>query len=139
MTNTRENTKAYLVGGGIASLASAAYLVRNAAVPGKNIRILEESKVGGSLDASGSHENGYSMRGSRMYGAAYVLSHELLSSIPSLDDPARSVSQDMLAFWQSTPWDARTRLVDRGRILDSSDFGLSNRDRADLIGLMMRP
>ncbi|MGA8053284.1 MAG: oleate hydratase, partial [Burkholderiales bacterium] len=72
MTNAREATKAYLVGGGIASLAAAAYLIRDGRVPGKNIHILEESRLGGSLDASGSPEQGYSIRGTRMYGAAYV-------------------------------------------------------------------
>jgi oleate hydratase len=138
MTNTRENTKAYLVGGGIASLASAAYLVRNAAVPGKNIRILEESKVGGSLDASGSHENGYSMRGSRMYGAAYVLMHELLSSIPSIDDPKKSVSQDTLDFWEAAPWDAKARLVENRRIVNAAEMGFTNKDRVDLIEFMVR-
>ncbi len=42
----------YLVGAGIASLAAAAFLIRDGDIPGQNITILEESsKIGGSLDA----------------------------------------------------------------------------------------
>ena len=45
-------TAIYLVGGGIASMAAAAFLIRDADVPGHNITIFEESaKIGGSLDA----------------------------------------------------------------------------------------
>ena len=41
MTNMRDSAKAHLVGGGIASLAAAVYLIRDGHVPGKNIHILE--------------------------------------------------------------------------------------------------
>ena len=55
---TREQTIAdghfYLVGGGIASLAAAAFLIRDADVPGCLITILEAlDKPGGSLDGLG--------------------------------------------------------------------------------------
>ncbi len=47
--------KAYLVGGGIGSLAAAAFMVRDAGLPGENITILEAAAVmGGSLDGAGS-------------------------------------------------------------------------------------
>jgi len=138
MTSTSPNLKATLVGGGIASLAAAVYLIRDGQVPGRNIQILEESQLGGSLDASGSPEQGYSMRGSRMYGAAYVLMQQLLSSIPSIDNPSRSVAQDMLAFSEEVPWDAKARLVENGKIVNASDLGLSNKDRVDLIDFMLR-
>ena len=60
------NTAIYLVGGGIASMAAAAFLIRDADIPGHNITILEEStKIGGSLDAAGSAADGYIMRGGR--------------------------------------------------------------------------
>ncbi len=127
----------HLVGGGIAGLASAAYLLRDGHVPGQDIRILESSRVGGSLDAAGSAERGYSMRGSRMFGPAYVLTYELLDGIPSLDDPDKSVAQDIFEFWQSTPWYDRARLVEGGKIVDASAWGLRNVDRADLVKLML--
>ena len=53
-------TKAYLVGGGgIASLADAAYLIRDADLSGENIHIIVEELdvVGGSLDGQGAPED----------------------------------------------------------------------------------
>jgi len=138
MANVRGNAKAYLVGGGIASLAAAVYLIRDGNIPGKNIHILEASQIGGSLDASGSPEKGYSMRGSRMYGTAYVLTYALLENIPSLDDPGKSVTQDMLEFWKSTPWDTKARLVENAKIVDHHSLGLDNMDRVDLVKLMFQ-
>ena len=46
-----ENKTAYLIGGGLASLAAACFLVRDAQMEGKRIHILEkESHPGGALD-----------------------------------------------------------------------------------------
>jgi oleate hydratase len=53
-------TNVYLVGSGIASLASAVYLIKDAKVPGENIHIMEQDKViGGCLDGAGGEEEGY--------------------------------------------------------------------------------
>jgi len=47
-------SKAYLVGGGIGSLAAAAFMIRDGSLPGGNISILEAAPIlGGSLDGSG--------------------------------------------------------------------------------------
>ena len=49
-----ETSKAYLVGGGIGSLAAAAFMIRDGKLPGKNISILEAAPImGGSLDGAG--------------------------------------------------------------------------------------
>jgi oleate hydratase len=130
--------RCHIVGAGIAGLASAVSLLRDGGVPGTDIHLLEAApQPGGSLDAAGSAEHGYAMRGSRMFGPAYVLTYELLDTIPSLDDPGRSVAQDTFEFWRATPWYDRTRLVEHGRIVDGGDWGLRNRDRADLVKLMV--
>jgi oleate hydratase len=56
--------KAYLVGGGIGSLAAAAFMIRDGDMAGENITIFETLPLlGGSLDAAGNAEDGYSMRG----------------------------------------------------------------------------
>src|SRR5690606_12098475 len=72
MNTTAQGPSVTLVGGGIAALAAAVYLVRDGYVAGSRVRILEEEALGGSLDASGSADEGFSMRGTRMYGAAVV-------------------------------------------------------------------
>ncbi len=60
--------KIYLVGGGIASLSAAAFMIRDGDILGHNITILEElGTIGGSLDGSGSHQDGYVLRGGRMF------------------------------------------------------------------------
>ena len=138
MNTPAQGPRAFLVGGGIAALAAAVYLLRDGHFPGASVRILEEESLGGSLDASGAAELGFSMRGSRMYGAAYELMYELLSYIPSLDDPDKSVTQDTLDFWVEAPWHDKARLVEQGRIVDAAAFGLANKDRVDLIGFMLR-
>ena len=45
--------KAYFIGGGIGSLAGAAFLIRDAQLPGRDIMIYEaQPLVGGSLDGA---------------------------------------------------------------------------------------
>ena len=42
-------TKAYLVGGGIGSLAAAAFMIRDGNIPGANISILEAAPIMGEV------------------------------------------------------------------------------------------
>ncbi|WP_260328577.1 oleate hydratase [Streptomyces sp. Ag109_O5-1] len=66
MTDAPQQSRAYFVGGGIASLAAAAFLIRDGGFPGQNIHILEELPVtGGSMDGRGGSA-GYVSRGGRM-------------------------------------------------------------------------
>jgi oleate hydratase len=52
-------SKAYLVGGGIGSLAAAAFMIRDGNLPGRNISILEAAPImGGSLDGAGDPVSG---------------------------------------------------------------------------------
>ena len=115
-------TKAYLVGGGIASLASAAYLLRDGHIPGENIHILEESdQIGGSMGAHGSPETGYIMRGGRMFDEeAYTCTYDLLSFIPSLSDPNKTVKEEMFEFNKKITSSSKSRLVKNGKKVDVS-------------------
>ena len=89
----RSSTKVYLVGGGIASMAAAAFMIRDGDILGHNITIFEElDKMGGSLDGSGSPENGYVLRGGRMLESKYLCTFGLFSSIPTLDG-SKTVTQ----------------------------------------------
>ena len=84
--HAQDGTVVYLVGGGIASLAAAAFLIRDGNIPGHNIKILEESaRLGGSLDAAGSPQDGYVMRGGRMLESKYLCTYDLFCrSLPSM-------------------------------------------------------
>lgn len=134
----REGTKAYLVGGGIASLAAAAFLVRDGGLAGENISVFEETKMtGGSLDGGGAPEGGYVLRGGRMFtDEAYTCTYDLLSSIPSLTDPRKTVRDEIRVFNEENKSHSRSRLVRGGAKVDVSTLGLSNRDKLGLIELM---
>ena len=129
--------KVYLVGGGIASLASAAYFIRYSNTPGNHIHILEELNIaGGSMDASGTPETGYVMRGGRMLNFSYLCTYDLLSFIPSLTDPKKTVLDEINTFNAAIKSHSLARLVDGGKIVDVSSMGFSNEDRLDLMEMM---
>ena len=80
-----EERKAYIVGVGIAGLSAAAFLVRDAQMPGKNITVYDQLPVfGGSMDAAGSAANGYVSRGERELEPYMECLWDLFRSIPSL-------------------------------------------------------
>ena len=133
-----EGRKAYMVGGGIGSLAAAAFLVRDAGVPGPNITIYEAMPVlGGSLDGGGNPEEGYTLRGGRMLTFDnYECTWGLFRSIPSLNHPGKTVFDETMEFNELHKSDARARLVDRNRAkVDVESMGFSMQDRFELLEL----
>jgi oleate hydratase len=133
--------KAWLAGGGIASLAAAVFLIRDGRMPGDNITIFEQSDIaGGSLDGGGEAEKGYVIRGGRMLNFTYYCTYQLLSSIPSLTSPGLSVHEEIVAFNQRVKTHANARLVDKyGKIIDVSKLGFDEQDRIDLVCLLAKP
>jgi oleate hydratase len=139
MSNATRNGRAYLVGSGIASLAAAAYLIRDGGYPGTAIEIFDESALaGGSLDGAGSPESGYRLRGGRMLNFTYVCTYDLFSFIPSLRDPGLTVLDEIEAFNARNPTRAASRLVEKGVATDVSSMGFSVRDRLDLLAISAR-
>jgi len=141
MTEKRvdDNAAVYLVGGGIASLAAAAFLIRDGDIPGRNITILEESaKIGGSLDAAGTPADGYVMRGGRMFESKYLCTFGLLSSIPTLDD-SKTVTQEILDWNETMKTSSKSRLFRNGRRVDAPKFGLSEKHILTLERLELEP
>jgi len=137
-----ERGKAYLVGGGIASLSAAILLIRDGGFPGRNIRIIEELRVaGGALDGSGDPVNGYVTRGGRMFTEeTYVCFWNVMQSVPSLDNPAKSVKDQVWAFNDEWRGDSHARLIDKNHhILDASDLGFNLHDRLELMRLLATP
>ncbi|MCK9395569.1 MAG: oleate hydratase [Methylobacter sp.] len=133
-----DKRKAYFVGSGIASLAGAAFLIRDGLVPGDNIHIFEELKItGGSLDGGGSADKGYVIRGGRMIEEHYVCTYDLFATIPSLTDSAKSVKDEIVEFSHKYVSASRCRLVRDGKKVDVSSFELSEKDRLDLFALLI--
>ncbi|NHA03381.1 oleate hydratase [Mucilaginibacter sp. HC2] len=140
MKNTNDIGKhphVYLVGGGIASLAAAAYFIRDGEIPADQITIFEEMNIaGGSLDGGGTAENGYVLRGGRMLNFSYHCTYDLFSFIPSLTDPDVTVLEEIKAFNKKIKTHAGARVVEGGSIIDVSSMGFSNKDRLDLMEMM---
>ncbi len=84
--------KAHLIGGGLASLAAAVYLIKEGGVDGSDICIYEaRDQLGGALPAAGSAETGYIFPGSRVFEWQYRCAMDLFSIIPSASDPRKSI------------------------------------------------
>lgn len=131
-------TKAYLVGGGIGSLAAAAFMIRDGNLPGENISILEALPIlGGSMDGAGNPETGYSMRGGRMLTTDnYECTWDLYKSIPSLNHEGKTVFDETLEFNKQHKANSMARLVDRRRaIVPVTSMGFTMQDRMDLLKL----
>ncbi|MGG7178296.1 oleate hydratase [Clostridium paraputrificum] len=137
-----EDKQVYFVGGGLASLAGAAYLVRDCNFKGENIHIIEGMHIlGGSNDGAGDPVNGFICRGGRMLNEeTYENFWELFSSVPSLDMPGKSVTEEILNFDHLHPTHAQARLIDKnGVIQDVKSMGFNNADRMTLGKLMITP
>ena len=95
-----EQSKAYFVGGGIGSLAAAAFMIRDGNVPGEQISILEATPImGGSLDGAGDPVAGYSLRGGCMLTTDnYECTWNLYKSIPSLHNKSTTVFDETVEF-----------------------------------------
>jgi len=133
------NTKVFLVGGGIASLAAAVFLIRDGDIQGCNITILEElDTIGGSLDGSGSAEAGYVLRGGRMLESKYLCTFDLFSSIPTLDD-RQTVTEETFAWNETMKTSSKSRLVRNGKRQTAPAFGLSERHILTIERLALEP
>nr|NQU92650.1 oleate hydratase [Bacteroidota bacterium] len=133
--NAKES-KIYLVGSGIASLASAVYLIKDAGVPGGNIHILEKDKIaGGACDGAGDKEEGFVVRGGRMHEMHYECYWDLLSYIPSLEDPNTFVRDESYDFNKRFVSNGQARLIKDGKKVDVSSYGLSLKQQADFLKL----
>lgn len=134
------NCKAFIVGGGIAGLACAVYLIRESGFNGHNITVFNRDSVsGGALDGSGSAETGYLIRGGRMHEERFVCTWDLLSGIPTLHNPELSVTQEIFAFNKQVVTCSHSRLLRAGKKMGVSSYGLSKRDIFDLLRLNLTP
>lgn len=129
-----ENRKAYIVGGGIAGLATAAFLVDDAGMPGSNITILEKhNDVGGCMDGT-RNESGYLCRGERELEPYMECLWYLYSKVPSLENEGRTVLDDIVDFNREEPIHSECRaMVNQGEIYSKiHDYKLSPKDMADM-------
>jgi len=139
MDTNPDERQVYLVGGGIASLAAAAFLIRDGDILGQNITILEESNtLGGSLDGSGSPEKGYVLRGGRMLESKYLCTFDLFSSIPTLHG-TKTVTQEIFDWNEVLKTSSKSRLFRNGQRQIAPPFGLREHHIVTLERLALEP
>ena len=141
MTIDPKQAHLWIVGGGIAGMAAAAFAIRDAGVPGENVHILEElGHVGGAMDAVDSPAMPGAMvtRGARMFcEEVYQTTWDLFSQIPSLENPDVTVREEILDWNDKHETHGKTRLADaRHRVLNAADYGLTTRDRFEITRML---
>ncbi len=141
MKTGNKQSRAYLVGGGIASLAGAIYLIRDGKFKGKNITIFEaKCLMGGSLDAKKDYaKDAYIMTGHRILAKnAFECTYDLLSCIPTIKDKKISLKEEIDNFNDKIKTYTKARLIERGEIVNSHDLGLRWKDKWDLAKVFFR-
>ncbi|WP_430390786.1 oleate hydratase [Dyella sp. 20L07] len=133
--------KAWIIGGGIAGLAAAFYLIRDGHMPAGNITIIEGLDVeGGSLDGAGNAQEGYIVRGGREMNWNYDNFWDLFQDVPALELPEGfSVLDEYRLVNDADPNWSKARLMHKqGHIKDFSTFGLNKSQQWELIRLLLR-
>ncbi|MGN1388016.1 MAG: oleate hydratase [Bulleidia sp.] len=123
-----EKRRAYIIGGGIAGLSAAVYLVDDIHMPGENIQILEESEaIGGSMDGAGNAGTGYLCRGERELEPNMECLWDICSRIPSLRHEGRTVLDDVWDYNYEHPLHNEYRLVVQGKSIPCHDFSMDQK------------
>jgi len=131
-----ENKTAWFVGGGLASLAGAAFLIRDGHMAGDKITILEELKLpGGALDGLNVPEKGFVIRGGRELEDHMECEWDLFRSIPSLEIEGASVLDEFRWVNKSDPNYSLQRLTQRqGQdVPDKALLTLNDKAQKDLL------
>lgn len=107
-----DKVSAYLIGSGIASLAAAAFLIRDGQVSGERIHILEELPLpGGSLDGIKRPDAGFVIRGGREMESHFECLWDLFRSIPSLEEEDASVLDEFYWLNKEDPNSSECRII----------------------------
>jgi len=135
-----ENKSAWFVGSGLAALAGAAFLVRDAQMAGDKITILEELDLaGGALDGIKEPEKGFIIRGGREMENHFECLWDLFRSIPSLEIKDASVLDEFYWLNKDDPnYSLQRATVNRGEDAHTDGlFGLSGKAQKEVIQLFL--
>lgn len=109
-----ENKKAYIIGGGLAGLSAAVFLIRDGRMPGKNITILEELNIpGGGCDGIKDQRLGYVIRGGREMESHFECLWDMYRSIPSLKQEGLSVLDEFYYLNMDDPSSSPVRVTEK--------------------------
>lgn len=135
-----ESKRAWIVGSGIAGLSAAAFLVRDAQMPGKNITILEELKLpGGALDGLKVPEKGFVIRGGREMESHFECLWDLFRSVPSIEEEDASVLDEFYRLNKRDPnYSLQRATIERGQDANTGKtFTVSEKAQKEMIKLFL--
>lgn len=137
-----ESKSAYLIGSGLASLAAAAFLVRDGQMEGKRIHILEKDSIaGGACDGYRYDDVGFVIRGGREVDNRYECLWDLFHSVPSLEKEGASVLDEFYWLNKHDPNSSLMRAtVNRGEDAHTDGkFALSDKGMQEIMRLFFTP
>jgi oleate hydratase len=135
-----DEKSAYIVGAGLAGLSAAAFLIRDAQMDGKRIRIIEAAKLpGGAMDGIKDPRRGFMCRGERELEDHMECLWDLFRSIPSLEVEGASVLDEFYWLDKDDPnINLRRTTQNRGEPHETDGMlTLSKRAQGELIKLSL--
>ena len=136
-----DQKSAYIIGGGLAGLATAVFLVRDGQMSGEKIHIYEELPTpGGSLDGEKRANIGFVTRGGREMENHFETMWDMYRSIPSLEIEDASYLDEFYWLDKDDPNSSNTRLIyNRGQRVPTDGLYTLDEKSKELIDLVLTP
>jgi len=140
-SNGIKHQRAHIIGGGIAGLSAAAFLVTDAGMPAHHVTIYDSLPiVGGSMDAAGNARVGYTSRGERELEAYMECLWYVCSKVPSLQTPGLTILDESHHANVREPIHSHYRLMEKqGKLYDASGPLMSGEDAKRMQILQLTP
>ena len=132
---------AHIVGGGMAGLAAAAFLVTDASMPAENVTVYDSLPLmGGSMDAAGTPKTGYTSRGERELEPYMECLWYLCSKVPSLQTKGLNILDETHRANVRERINSHFRLMEKqGHLYDYSGPLMSAHDAKRMLELQLAP
>lgn len=137
-----EKRKAHIIGGGIAGLATAVFLIDDCYVPGENVTIYDQLPVmGGSMDGAKQGEGQYTCRGERELEPYMECLWYLGNKISSIYTPGRTITEETVDVNKADRIDSKARVLwKQGEVWDGiHNFKMSPKLSAKMGEMLATP
>ncbi|MFD6896422.1 oleate hydratase [Rhodococcus sp. NPDC060086] len=137
-----DDKSAWFVGSGLASLAGAAFMIRDGRMAGDRITILERLKLpGGALDGIKEPKKGFVIRGGREMEDHFECLWDLFRSVPSLEVDDASVLDEFYWLNKDDPNYSLQRVTEkRGQDAHTDfKFDMSSKAQKDIMKVFLTP